>query len=246
MDESSYKKFLEGAKTFILKFIDVLAIAHKWYEKNADNIVEYIKTFENFAVWCSATEKLAKKQIVFTDDLTLEMAKEIKYSADIDKFIQNYYFENDNRNLIMLIERCQASNLIKEYKILFTQILDSYNKEHYQLACLGLFSILDGLLSDVSNNNTTSFNKRINVVEKKLKDKVELNEIDRKTLCIYTAIEKIDNTPFKFFDFSQDEPNGLNRHWLLHGRTRKEYSKYDFLKIMLWVDGLDYLNQIKN
>ena len=52
MDESSYKKFLEGAKTFILKFVDVLAIAHKWYEKNADNIVEYIKTFENFArIW---------------------------------------------------------------------------------------------------------------------------------------------------------------------------------------------------
>ena len=73
---------------------------------------------------------------------------------------------------------------------------------------------------------------------------VDLNDVDRKTLCIYTSTEQIKESMFGRSDFEAPEPDNLNRHWVIHGRTRKAYSKYDFLKITLWLDAIFYMAQL--
>lgn len=244
MDNSNSGDIFAKLKVIAIKVSEIFTTVREWYNRNEDNIHKYLLAFADFSVWISATEKLAEKQIVFTDDLNLDFAKEIYNSVNIDELIKKYYFDNNEQNMTLLVERCGVLREITNYKELYLQTIESYNKKHYHLACIGIFSILDGVLADISEITTTNFKLRIEAIENKIKTEVELNEVDRKTLCIYTAIEKIEDTLFAFSDFSQDEPIGLNRHWLVHGRTRKEYTNYDFLKILLWVDGISYIHQI--
>ena len=245
MDKTNYDKFFEGAKTMLIKFAEVLVSAREWYEQNSENIAKYLLAFADFGTWCSATDKLAERQIVFTDDLTVDFAREICNSVNVDELVQGYYFNNNEKNIIMLIERCESANEIMPYKDLYAQIIDAYQKRHYHLACIGMFSLLDGVLADVSEMiSATNFKQRINAIEKKIDDKIDLNDVDRKTLCIYTSTEQIKESMFGRSDFEAAEPDNLNRHWLIHGRTRKAYSKYDFLKITLWLDAIFYMAQL--
>lgn len=245
MDKTDYEKFFEGARTMLIKFAEVLVSAHEWYERNAENIAKYLLVFADFGTWCSATDKLAEKQVVFTDDLTLDFAKQICNSTNIDELVQGYYFNSNEQNMTRLIERCEAANEIMPYKDLYAQTIDAYKRGHYHLACIGMFSLLDGVLADVSEMiSATNFKQRIGAIEKKINDKVDLNDVDRKTLCIYTSTEQIKDSMFGHSDFEAPEPDNLNRHWIIHGRTRKAYSKYDFLKITLWLDAISYMAQL--
>lgn len=245
MDKIDYEKLFEGARTRLIKFAEVLVSAHEWYERNAENIAKYLLEFADYGTWCSATDKLAEKQVVFTDDLTLDFAKQICNSTNIDELVQGYYFNSNEQNMTRLIERCEAANEIMPYKDLYAHTIDAYKRGHYHLACIGMFSLLDGVLADVSEMiSATNFKQRIGAIEKKINDKVDLNDVDRKTLCIYTSTEQVKESMFGRSDFEAPEPDNLNRHWVIHGRTRKAYSKYDFLKIMLWLDAISYMAQL--
>ena len=239
------KFIFEGARVALIKFSEALSTVQKWYERNSENIAKYLLAFADLGVWYSAIDKLAENQIIFTDDLGLDFAKEICDSTNIDKVVQRYYFDNNQQNMNLLISRCNSAREIFEYKELYVQTLDAYNRGHYHLACIGMFSLIDGVLADVSEMATvTSFKKRIQAIENKIGDQVALNEIDRKTLCIYTAMEHIKDSIFGNSSFSEAEPEGINRHWVMHGRTRKKYSKYDFLKLLLWLDAISYMSQL--
>ena len=246
MDESyNFKTILSGATKFIEKFAKVLEVCHKWYQDNEETISMYLLAFADFGVWCVATNKLATKEIVFTDNLTSEFANEIYNSSDVDDLIQKYYFDNAEEKMQGLIERCKESKLIENYEELYFQILEAYKRAYYHLACVGLFSIIDGVLADTSNMiNSTSFKKRIEVIESKFSDKIELNDIDRKTLCIYNSVNSLKDSIFGDSRFSENEPETINRHWIVHGRTRKDYTKYDFLKILLWLDAIIFLSKL--
>lgn len=245
MNKTNYDIIPEGVKKALFKLIEILVIARDWYEQNAENIAKYILVFADFGTWCSATDKLAENQIVFTDDLTIDFAKDICGSSNVDELVQRYYFDNNEQNMITLIDRCKTSNEIIPYSELYAQTIDAYQRGHYHLACVGIFSLVDGVLADVSQMiTTTSFKLRIQAIEDKINNKVELNEVDRKTLCIYTGIEHIKESVFGDSRFSEKEPKGINRHWIIHGRTRKKYSQYDFLKILLWLDAISYMSRL--
>lgn len=245
MSEFNYRDYFEGAKAFVVQFAKALTVVHEWCERNSENIATYLLAFADFGIWSSATDKLAEKQVVFTDDLTLDFAKKIYDSSDVDQLVQEYYFGNDAQNMSMLIERCGKLNEAIPYKELYRQILDAYQRTDYHLGCVGMFSLIDGVLADISQMTTsTNFNSRIKAIEDKISDRVELNTIDRKTLCIYTSMERIKETMFGDSRFYNAEPEEINRHWLVHGRTRKTYTQYDFLKILLCFDAISYISQL--
>lgn len=243
MSLSDIELFFSGVRIFVSKFAEVLNASLNWYERNADNIKQYIFAFADFGVWCSAVEKMANNQIIFTDDLSIEFANEIYDSLDIDAVIEKYYSENDDQRLNCVIERCKNSKKIEDYTLLFFQTIEAYKLGHYHLACVGLFSVIDGILADVTNMiNATNFKRRIEAVNEKFDAKIELNDIDRRTLCIYDSVNIIKDSIFGGSDFSKAEPSGINRHWVMHGRTRRIYTRCDFLKVLLLLDAIIFLS----
>ncbi len=245
MNQENGLSFLAGVEAAILKFAQALEIASEWYTKNAENINKYLLAFSDFGIWLSATDKLAKSQIVFTDDLSNQLASRIYHSSDISVDVKKHYFDNNQEKISQVIERCRNSEWLTNYIELYSQTINAYKSEHYHLACLGLFSIIDGILSDVTGKITsTNFKCRIDVIEKKISDQIELNQFDRKTLCIYQSMQYSKDSFFKNSDFSKLEPDELNRHWLVHGRTKKIYTNFEFLKTLLCLDGIIYLSSL--
>ena len=222
--------FVKGLETFC----NAIGKAITWYEENADIISSYLLAFAEFGEWSIATSKLIENQFVFTDNLTPDLAHEIYQGADVEEVMTHYYFDNDGQNMEKLIQRCKYSNYIREYRELYHQILNAYDREDYQLACIGLFSLVDGLLAECSGMiEQTGFKKRLERISDKLADKVVLNEIDKKTICIYEAFKKFDCSVFNDSVFSDKEPPTVNRHWDVHGRTHRKHTRIDFLKVLL-------------
>ena len=220
-------------------FSDLMNAAQNWLRNNADTILAYIDVFSSFKIWCEAVEKLKKAQVVFTDDLRPELANQIYESEDVDTIVQNYYFGNNNHNFNVLIERCRQSEYVKMFDAFFSEILASYEMGHYRLACVGLFSLLDGILSDASNMmDETNFKKRICTILKKIEAIDELSDLDMRLLCIYLSVNSFEDTLFFNSSFKAPEPEKLNRHWAIHGRSHRIFSKYDFLKELLWLNAI--------
>lgn len=112
----------------------------------------------------------------------------------------------------------------------------------YHLACLGMFTLEDGILSDITGDaKSTSFQKRIKQLENKINEKLPLSDVDLQTWTIIVSFERFEDTAFGSSDFNRVEPEYMNRHWTLHGRSRREYTKADYIKMLLSLDALVFM-----
>ena len=113
---------------------------------------------------------------------------------------------------------------------------------------MGLFAITDGLLATLSKiERNTSYKKRTDTIIKRLENEEPLSINDRRLTCIICSLSNIDYTVFKESHFDEDEPDYVNRHWTLHGRTNRTFERMDFIRVLLWIDALiildDYLKE---
>lgn len=242
LDFNRIEQNIQGLIKGIEIFSDTIKSISALYQNNSEKLLKYIRAFADFGVWSVAIDKLLKNQIVFTDNLSQELANGIYNGMDVEKVVWPYYLDNNEYNTKRLIERCQQYEQVQKYSELYDEIISSYYMGHYLLACIGLFSLIDGVLSDVSKESTTNFKKRLDLVKEKFDNDIELNEIDRKTICIYQAFNSFESSIFSNSDFSKEEPHNINRHWDLHGRTRRPHSKTDFIKVLLWLDAIIFLS----
>lgn len=241
--KEEYRSILNGVILVVQRVAEVFSSAHTWYQKNAETINTYFAAFAGLSLWFSAVQKMADAQIVFTGNLSLEMAQEICTSNNASAVVERYYTEDDNRELGEVFSRCQQASQVSACSELFSQIISAYYAGHYHLACLGMLAVVDGILSDVSAmKESTSYKKRIQKLEQKIADKFELSDLEKKLLCIYVAMDNFEESIFKNSDFSQNEPETLNRHWMMHGRTHRAYTNLDFIKIILWLDAIIFLD----
>ena len=216
-----------------------------WWENNAETICTYLEVFVEIGVWMSAVDKLAEEHLMFTDDLSIDFAHEITDSDNVQKTLENYYVNNDYESFGLLVDRCKSSKCLQENQKFFEQIMSAYERGHIQLACTGLFALIDRVLADnTSNAKETRFLKRIETIKNKMSEKVELDEIDKKVFCIYTLMDTEKGSIFDNSDFRKKEPELINRHWLLHGRTKRNDSFFDFLLVLLWLDAIIYMAEL--
>lgn len=235
-----YKGIIEACNIFK----KTLGVVHTWYKQNIEIIQRYIEMYADLSTWHLAVKKMIENHIIFTEDLPSKLAKKILDSNDVATVIQEYYFENQEQQMNKLIYRCRQSIQMVNYSVLFEQILKAYQLGHYHLACIGLFSVVDGVLADISKINKSGFKVRIKAVEDKIKNKISLDNLDKRCLCIYSSIGSFDTSIFKDSYFVDTEPDYINRHWTLHGRTRRSFSQYDFLLVLLWLDALIFIDKI--
>lgn len=214
----------------------------EWYRANQDKIQEYIDGIEKLTYWQNAVDKLTESQIVFTEPMSGEIIDRINKAKSAENFILEYYSENGSERLEKLIGRCGSAKEVLAYKKLYPQVVVASEMGCYQLACLGLFTLEDGILADVTNEpKNTNFNNRIKKLENKINDKIPLSDIDLQILEIIVAFDKFKETAFGNSNFNEAEPNYLNRHWTLHGRSRREYTKLDFIRMLLSLDALIFM-----
>lgn len=219
--------------------------------ENKELITGSIYTIMDVAAWIECTKKAAERGIVLTESIPTELALKIYDTPDdkIESIVDKYYFDDCSKNFRVLLNKCKQSNYLTDYSILFNEIINSFNAENYHLACIGLFAVSDGLLADISNMvDSTAFRKRINQITKQITDEQIITNASKSTISVCNFFDTSNNyfdvSPFKNAFFSDDEPLEVNRHWAVHGRSRRTYSRLDFLKILLWIDALTILADI--
>lgn len=228
---------IDGLYTGLKAFADAVSSLRKTVAQVLPSLIEIGKIFGEFALWAEAVDKMANAQIVFTDDFTLELAHKFCEEPDIVQAVDRYYYEGGH--ISPLIETLKRHDGMEMYQRFYEEIIAAFQQEHYQLACTGLFSLADGILADASDmQGCVNYEKRIKKIEERISNNEELTGLDRKFWCVSTGLNAVTGTMFNGKPFTEKEEDLLNRNWLQHGRTHRTYTRMDFLKALLLVDGI--------
>ena len=100
---------LNGISTFMQGAVAVFKKAGEWYRDNEETIRNFIISFSNFSTCCSAIEKMAQRQIMFSDDISIDFAEAICNSDNIDTLVEDYYFGTDTHYIDIVMNRCDKA-----------------------------------------------------------------------------------------------------------------------------------------
>lgn len=200
-------------------------------------ILETKQWFERTMLPIKATIKLAEKQYISLGCIDENLADEIMLTDNLDALL------NENaeirKHTDIAIAELRKADFIKPYEALFSQTITAYESELYDLSVLGFFAIIDGLLSDITKDHGSvkikqRMEKAVNVDGFHVpKDDAAINMAMQKASLLMVSELLSESKPF-----SGVEPDVLNRHWAMHGRTRTKKTKADCEKLILFIYGL--------
>lgn len=184
-----------------------------------------------------AKVKLAEKQVVLCEDLSEDTLNAIVNADNIDALINTSKEFQSKINEI--IEILGEERLMSPYKGLYLQAIGAYENGAYDLSVLGFLAIIDGLLSDIAKD-------QIEVgITKRVKEIVDIEDFhfDQDDVSINEGIKRVailkaSKALGRHIPFNRHEPNALNRHWVMHGRSRTKKTKSDCNRLILFLHGL--------
>ena len=210
--------------------------------KNIQNAaLKFAKAHAWFLREMSARSKMASDQIIFTEPPVSELTDRLcKNDVDIEEEVLKYYNIEEQAKLNDLIQRCRNSERLAAYQSLYDEIIDTLSRQHYQLVCIGLFAIIDGVLADATGLLTKpAFIKRLDIIRERMEDKQVLLDEDLVLFSIYDGIETNQEVFFSGPRFDEEEDTEtVERNWLMHGRTHRDYGIIDVIKVLLLLEGI--------
>jgi hypothetical protein len=187
-------------------------------------------------------QKLGEVQYVYWDYINNDFIELIIASKNIDELLYKLNETNDCKTVEFAISSCNEHILVSPYIPLFTQTIIAYREEKYDLAVLGLLSIVDGLLTDVSEDDTTNISKRTEAIMKRAENNELLDDDEISLIMLSLTFQKTVEILSAKSNFSGSEPENLNRHWIMHGRSRRRKTKLDCIKLINFIYGILLIN----
>lgn len=154
--------------------------------------------------------------------------------------------EFDIQKIIDELTKCPC---LTKYSGNLHECVSAFSNGLYFPSAVGVIAICDGFLSDLSKSQKTSFKLRMDgVIEKAfeiiknrygenqelLRDEVEF--FDENISVISFAVSQ--SFFFESRKFELGEPQYINRHWLVHGRSSKPVRELDCIKFFRLLYGL--------
>lgn len=188
--------------------------------------------------------KLAKEQIVPLNDLDDEATSSaILQSDDLDYPFGNA--EDAQSSLAAITEKICEHEHMEPHKVLCRQTICAYENGCYDLAVLGFFAIIDGLLSEKSNlPNSVKIANRVDKILD-LDNNATKQAEDRNRYLRKIALYYVSRSLGRSSAFDKAEPDALNRHWSMHGRSRTQRTKSDCDKLIRYIYALLTINEGK-
>lgn len=144
---------------------------------------------------------------------------------NINNFFEDFY---NDKQLKVSIKHILKSDINEHLKKVFTECIDIFNMGKYATSTTTLLTVLEGILSDFGDDQTDTRMKRICrfQMDKTKSDKKIINHL------IWVSIFKFIEELYNKSKFNQNEPGYINRHWILHGRTKRELDRIDAIRII--------------
>lgn len=198
-----------------------------------------VRTFE-------AVNKLGESEFVFWEYLSEDVIDDILKSDNIDNFLLYYSTKNGNENINYVIDELKKSRFVIKYLKSFEDSVTAYNGGLYNAALTSLVSIFDGVLADVSGMSRTNIDSRVKAAIFSLENNKELSDVDFPILVLISSFDGAMELFGAYSDFEKEEPNYLNRHWIAHGRSTKQRTQLDCIKVFRLIYGLILIYELSN
>lgn len=218
----------------------------KTVEKNAKSMVqkfaEKMKPVRAFYI-------LGEHQFTYWNPLYADEVEAIVNANDVDKYLVEKIEDKSFIDYDILCNEMVQSELLSDVnKAILRQSIQAMDIGLYDLTLVGIVAVFDGVLSAVTNDDTTKIPQRLNEIESKLKtlSEEEWDSLDAAEITAFgvyiTWTESMKGFQ-KHSDFSkpETEPKDLNRHWIAHGRKTIIATKLDCCKMVNALHGLLYL-----
>lgn len=161
----------------------------------------------------------------------LANADEIK---DVNAFLEWYYTVEENFHVKYMVNFINNSPIKTGTKKLFLECWEAFQNNLYALCATGLLAVIEGILSEYSVDKKDVH--MMKVCQKKVDEFPEDGSIILRYMWI--SYNVFIRNLYKKSDFSTGEPNEINRHWLLHGRSAFEISKLDCIRLIGAVESI--------
>ena len=235
-----------GIPRFVFAFSELIAPYAEFLSSIRPKIESYRPALERIAEATEAFEaldKLGDNQYVLWKPLSRELVAAIK-TADtpekIDDVIERY-LENDGGGSI---ELCKASF---EGDLLFHETVMAFNTGLYNVAIVGFMAVFDRVMSECSGLlKTVNFQRRIEELEKKINAKgdIYIDDLDTKDFLLFITYFEAVKGIGDGRDFDKDEPMRLSRPWVAHGRSNRNYTRIDCIKVVNMIYGTIRMGEI--
>lgn len=185
-----------------------------------------------------AAEMLGEAQYVYWDYMTNEFVDAIINSQNINETLGKIIERDNFKTVNDTIEKCRINSYMSNYAYLFDQSVTAFMNGQLDLAVIGFTSIIDGLLSDTSGNHTTAIATRANAIIEKLEENETVDSDEYALMILLFTFEKTMELFSASSDFKGEEPKELNRHWIMHGRSRRRKTELDCVKLVNFIYGI--------
>ena len=210
----------------------------------SDRFAELSKSLSEWSRPYRAIKKMGENQYVYWDYLDDEMIDLILQSKNVNKTLRELNSHKGFADIKFVASECLESPRMVPYQKMFKQSMDAFENGSNELALLGFISIIDGLLSDVSNKITaTSICGRANSILEKLENSEAVEYNDYAELALLITFRDSMEVLGADSRFNQKEPKALNRHWIMHGRSRRKKTKLDCVKMIRFIYGIILLDE---
>lgn len=237
-----YKEVLDAAtKAIEMLRESVFFLVNETIQSVASNAGDSLtKSFRPF----KALDCLRKAQFVFWDYMDDGFIDLIISSDNINKTLRAYFSKNNYQTAFETAEKVAKYSALSKHQRLFDQSVSAFKCGYSDLAVTGFTSVFDGVLADISHISASSLTPRIKTIKAKLEKEEPLDTDEYATLALtYTFQGTIDsfcvNAPFE-----KPEPEGLNRHWIAHGRSCRRRTKLDCVKMINLIYGLLLIDEL--
>ena len=134
---------------------------------------------------------------------------------DVNGFMEQLYAYDDYRNMKTMIKGIQESKI------------NAFNSKMYAICATSLLSVIEGILSEFSDDKQDI--RMMKVCQKQ----VDSFPNDGSTIMkhVWISYNQFIRNLYKKSDFTDNEPDAINRHWLLHGRSDFEVEEIECMKL---------------
>lgn len=162
-----------------------------------------------------------------------------KTHEEIDIAMTAGFMDENAKNLESLHVELRRAPALAQWHSLIEEIVYSIKTGHHRIAIPAALTILEGFAA-----RSLSQRSLIRVKDTSPILKLERQDWHNKdihdALFWESAIAFLSKV-FAYSDFSQDEPSLINRNWVLHGRSSKDWTIADALRLINAISTLEHL-----
>ncbi len=232
--EKEQQMNFDGIATALQVFINALEPYKKSIDHLMDHFDEILPVLEVMARESKAyqvIESLIKHQYVVISPIHPDMIDIVVTDQIIEKYLEQ---DEKVKQTIDYISQHLNANFT------FSQSMEAFWNRKYNIAILGFVAILDRFLSTCSGQIiNVNFKSRAEEIKKKVDEKgnLYLDDLETKDFALYVTYVEVIKDIGKGQNFKKSEPQKLDRNWISHGRTDREYSRFDCVRVLNMIYG---------